>query len=75
MAARWPTTVTLNLHQLNAVLAAAEAGSRSQGWGWTRGHQSADLQAALRKLGAAAERCRKAVERAAGTWGRGGWFS
>jgi predicted small secreted protein len=56
MAARWPTTVTLNLYQLSAVLAAVNAG---------RGRDR-DLQAALRKLARAAERRRKAVERAGG---------
>lgn len=56
MAARWPATVTLNYYQLSAVLAAVNAG---------RGRDR-DLQAALRKLGRAAERRRRAVERAGG---------
>ena len=59
MAERWPATVRLNLGQLNAVLAAAEAGSGRR--------YSPDLRAAMRKLAAAAERRRKAVERAGGS--------
>jgi hypothetical protein len=55
MAARWPTSVTLNLYQLSAVLAAVDDRDRNR-----------DLRAALRKLARAAERRRRAVDRAGG---------
>jgi len=57
MAARWPTSVTLNLYQLSAVLAAVPASGPKR---------DKDLRAAMTKLGRAAERRRRAVERAGG---------
>jgi hypothetical protein len=63
-AARWPAGVYLNLYQLSALLAELESDRRSnRGW-FTGRHRDADLRAAVRKLGQAAERRRRAVERA-----------
>lgn len=65
-AARWPTTVTLNLYQLSAVLAAvSEEADSGRGRG-RRAPRDPDLRTALRKLGQAHERRCKAVERARG---------
>jgi hypothetical protein len=63
-AARWPTGVYLNLYQLSALLAELERDRRSPRGLLTGQPRDGDLRAAVRKLSQAADRRRRAVERA-----------